>query len=100
MQFRLAMYEARLRQKQSFETAISGISMRRSTLASAGFLALLSRSALAADAGVDLLMTAPGFDWTGYYAGLQAGYGRGSSDISGTEGAPFAASPDLDGGFA
>lgn len=74
--------------------------MRRSTLASAGFLALLSGSALAADAGVDLPMTAPGFDWTGYYAGLQAGYGRGSSDISGTEGAPFAASPDLDGGFA
>ncbi|MDG4881220.1 outer membrane protein [Mesorhizobium sp. WSM4884] len=71
--------------------------MRRLTLASAGFLALLSGPALAADAGADLPMTAPGFDWTGYYAGLQAGYGWGSSDISGTE--PFAASPDLDGGF-
>ncbi|RRH96435.1 porin family protein [Mesorhizobium tamadayense] len=73
--------------------------MRRLTLASVGFLALLSWPALAADAGVDLPMTAPGFDWTGYYAGLQAGYGWGSSDISGTEGEPFAASPDLDGGF-
>ncbi|OHV86559.1 outer membrane protein [Mesorhizobium sp. ORS 3428] len=73
--------------------------MRRLTLASAGFFALLSGSALAADLGADLPMTAPGFDWTGYYAGLQAGYGWGRSDISGTEGAPFAASPDLDGGF-
>ncbi|TGQ53983.1 porin family protein [Mesorhizobium sp. M1C.F.Ca.ET.193.01.1.1] len=73
--------------------------MRHSTLASAGFLILLSGRALAADAGADLPMTAPGFDWTGYYAGLQAGYGWGSSDISGTEGEPFAASPDLDGGF-
>src|SRR5262245_36704028 len=73
--------------------------MRRSTLASAGFLILLSRPAVAADAGADLSMTAPGFDWTGYYAGLQAGYGWGSSDMSGTEGEPFAASPDLDGGF-
>ncbi|WP_192253757.1 outer membrane protein [Mesorhizobium silamurunense] len=73
--------------------------MGRLTLASAGFFALLSGSTLAADAGADLPMTAPGFDWTGYYAGLQAGYGWGSSDISGTEGEPFAASPDLDGGF-
>ncbi|MDX8493340.1 porin family protein [Mesorhizobium sp. VK22B] len=73
--------------------------MHRLTLASAGFLILLSGPALAADAGADLPMTAPGFDWTGYYAGLQAGYGWGSSDISGTEGEPFGASPDLDGGF-
>ncbi|TGP26421.1 MULTISPECIES: outer membrane protein [unclassified Mesorhizobium] len=73
--------------------------MGRLTLASAGFFALLSGRALAADAGADLPMTAPGFDWTGYYAGLQAGYGWGSSDISGTEGEPFGASPDLDGGF-
>ncbi|RUW30135.1 outer membrane protein [Mesorhizobium sp. M1E.F.Ca.ET.041.01.1.1] len=73
--------------------------MRRLTLASAGFFALLSGPALAADMGADLPMTAPGFDWTGYYAGLQAGYGWGRSDIAGTEGEPFAASPDLDGGF-
>ncbi|RUT98639.1 porin family protein, partial [Mesorhizobium sp. USDA-HM6] len=73
--------------------------MHRLTLASAGFLILLSAPALAADLGADLPMTAPGFDWTGYYAGLQAGYGWGSSDIFGTEGEPFAASPDLDGGF-
>ena len=73
--------------------------MRRSTLASAGFLVLLSGSALAADAGVDLPMTAPGFDWTGYYAGLQGGYGWGRSDISTTEGAPFSITPDIDGGF-
>ncbi|RWM08084.1 outer membrane protein [Mesorhizobium sp.] len=73
--------------------------MRRLTLASAGFFALLSGSALAADIGADLPMTAPGFDWTGYYAGLQAGYGWGRSDIAGTEGEPFAASLDLDGGF-
>ncbi|TIS93947.1 MAG: porin family protein, partial [Mesorhizobium sp.] len=59
--------------------------MGRLTLASAGFFALLSGPALAADAIADLPMTAPGFDWTGYYAGLQAGYGWGSSDISGTE---------------
>ncbi|TIX40404.1 MAG: porin family protein, partial [Mesorhizobium sp.] len=51
--------------------------MRRLTLASAGLLALLSGSAQAADVGADLPMTAPGFDWTGYYAGLQAGYGWG-----------------------
>lgn len=73
--------------------------MRRLTLASAGFLALLCGSAFAADLGTELPMTAPGFDWTGYYAGLQAGYGWGSSDISGTEGEPFSASPDLGGGF-
>ncbi|RJT32114.1 porin family protein [Mesorhizobium waimense] len=73
--------------------------MRRLTLASAGFLTLLCGRAFAADLGTELPMTAPGFDWTGYYAGLQAGYGWGSSDISGTEGEPFAASPDLDGGF-
>lgn len=43
-------------------------------------------------------MTAPGFDWTGYYAGLQAGYGWGQSDITGTGGGAFS-SPDIDGGF-
>jgi outer membrane immunogenic protein len=73
--------------------------MRRLTLASAGFFALLSGPALAADIGADLPMTAPGFDWTGYYAGLQAGYGWGPSAITGTQGAPFAASPDINGGF-
>ncbi|TJW62740.1 MAG: porin family protein, partial [Mesorhizobium sp.] len=73
--------------------------MRRLTLASAGLLALLSGSAQAADLGADLPMTAPGFDWTGYYAGLQGGYGWGSSDMSSTGGAPFSASPDLNGGF-
>ncbi|RWX62280.1 porin family protein [Mesorhizobium sp. M4B.F.Ca.ET.089.01.1.1] len=73
--------------------------MRRLTLASAGLLALLSGSAQAADVGADLPMTAPGFDWTGYYAGLQAGYGWGRADMSSSGGAPFSASPDLDGGF-
>ncbi|RVC76219.1 porin family protein [Mesorhizobium sp. M4A.F.Ca.ET.022.05.2.1] len=73
--------------------------MRRLTLASAGLLALLSGSAQAADLGADLPMTAPGFDWTGYYAGLQGGYGWGNSDMSSTGGAPFSASPDLNGGF-
>ncbi|RWD59061.1 MAG: porin family protein [Mesorhizobium sp.] len=73
--------------------------MRRLTLASAGLLALLSGSAQAADLGADLPMTAPGFDWTGYYAGLQGGYGWGSSDMSSTGGAPFSASPDLNDGF-
>jgi len=73
--------------------------MRRLTLASAGFFALLSGPALAADIGSDLPMTAPGFDWTGYYAGLQAGYGWGPSDITGTQGAPFSAAPDVNGGF-
>ncbi|TIL82771.1 MAG: porin family protein, partial [Mesorhizobium sp.] len=73
--------------------------MRRLTLASAGLLALLSGSAQAADLDADLPMTAPGFDWTGYYAGLQGGYGWGNSDMSSTGGAPFSASPDLNGGF-
>ena len=73
--------------------------MRRLTLASAGFLALLSGSARAADMGTDMPMTAPGFDWTGYYAGLQAGYGWGSSDITGNDGGPFSVSPDIKGGF-
>ncbi|TGQ96612.1 porin family protein, partial [Mesorhizobium sp. M4B.F.Ca.ET.200.01.1.1] len=36
--------------------------MRRLTLASAGFLALLSGCAWAADMGADLPMTEPGFD--------------------------------------
>ncbi|TPK94540.1 porin family protein [Mesorhizobium sp. B2-4-14] len=72
--------------------------MRRLTLASAGFLALLSGPASAADVGAGLPMTAPGFDWTGYYAGLQAGYGWGQSDITGTGGGAFS-SPDIDGGF-
>lgn len=73
--------------------------MRRLTLASAGFLIALAGPAFAADPTTELPMTAPGFDWTGYYAGLQAGYGWGSSKIRGTEGEPFSAAPDLDGGF-
>jgi outer membrane immunogenic protein len=73
--------------------------MRRLTLASAVFLALLPGSAWAADLGADVPMTAPGFDWTGYYAGMQAGYGWGRSDITGNDGGPFSAKPDIDGGF-
>ena len=73
--------------------------MYRLVVASAGLLAVLSMPAFAADPTVDVPMTAPGFDWTGYYAGLQAGYGWGQSDISGTEGEPFSVSPDIDGGF-
>ena len=73
--------------------------MRRLTLASAGFLIALAVPALAADPMADVPMTAPGFDWTGYYAGLQAGYGWGQSDITATQGAPFSVSPDLHGGF-
>lgn len=71
--------------------------MRPLMLASAGSLALMCVPAFAADATADLPMTAPGFDWTGYYAGLQAGYGWGQSEI--TEGAPFSITPDVDGGF-
>ncbi|TPM41715.1 outer membrane protein [Mesorhizobium sp. B2-3-4] len=73
--------------------------MYRLVVASAGLLAALSLPAFAADATVDVPMTAPGIDWTGYYAGLQAGYGWGRSDISATDGGPFSASPDLAGGF-
>jgi len=73
--------------------------MRQVALASAGFFVLLSGSAWAADLAAGPPMTEPGFDWTGYYAGLQAGYGWGRSDIAGTTGAPFGASPDIDGGF-
>ncbi|MBN9217831.1 MAG: porin family protein [Mesorhizobium sp.] len=73
--------------------------MYRLVVASAGLFAALSVPALAADPTVDVPMTAPGFDWTGYYAGLQAGYGWGRSDISGTDGGPFSVSPDIDGGF-
>jgi len=73
--------------------------MHRLTLASAGFLTALAAPAFAADPMTDLPMTAPGFDWTGYYAGLQAGYGWGQSDISVTEGAPFSITPDIHGGF-
>lgn len=73
--------------------------MHRLTLASAGFLTALAAPAFAADPMTDLPMTAPGFDWTGYYAGLQAGYGWGQSDISVTEGAPFSITPSIDGGF-
>lgn len=71
--------------------------MRLMALASAGFLVLLSGSAWAADLAVGPPMTEPGFDWTGYYAGLQAGYGWGRSDVSGATnpGAAF----DVDGGF-
>lgn len=72
--------------------------MHRLTLASAGFLTAFAVPAFAADPMIELPMTAPGFDWTGYYAGLQAGYGWGQSDITGTPD-PFTASPDLDGGF-
>ncbi|MEZ2331019.1 outer membrane protein [Mesorhizobium sp. RCC_202] len=73
--------------------------MRRLTLATAGLLMLLSGATRAADLGVDLPMTAPGFDWTGFYAGAQAGYGWGRSDITGDDGGPFSFRPDLDGGF-
>ncbi len=72
--------------------------MRRVTVASAAFLVALAGPAFAADPTVDLPTTAPGFDWTGYYAGLRAGYGWGSSDITGTDGTPFS-SPDLSGGY-
>ncbi|MES0174929.1 outer membrane protein [Mesorhizobium sp. M0006] len=72
--------------------------MRCLTIASAGFLIALAAPAFAADP-MAVPMTEPGFDWTGYYAGLQAGYGWGQSDISVTEGAPFSISPDTDGGF-
>ena len=72
--------------------------MRHLTLASAGFLTALAAPAFAADP-MAVPMTEPGFDWTGYYAGLQGGYGWGQSDISGTEGAPFSIAPDIDGGF-
>jgi outer membrane immunogenic protein len=73
--------------------------MYRLVVASAGLLAALSVPALAADPTVALPMTAPGFDWTGYYAGLQAGYGWGRSNISGNDGGPFSAAPDIKGGF-
>lgn len=70
--------------------------MRRLILATAGLLAALAVPAFAADLAVP--MTAPGFDWTGYYAGLQGGYGWGRSNITGI-GEPFSASADLGGGF-
>ena len=73
--------------------------MYRLVVASAVLVAVLSMPAFAADPTVDVPMTAPGFDWTGYYAGLQAGYGWGSADIDSSGGAPFSASPDLHGGF-
>jgi outer membrane immunogenic protein len=73
--------------------------MYRLIVASAGFLAALAVPAFAADPTANVPMTAPGFDWTGYYAGLQAGYGWGQSDITGTEGGPFSVTPDIDGGF-
>jgi outer membrane immunogenic protein len=73
--------------------------MHRLTLASAGFLITMAAPAFAADPATEVPMTAAGFDWTGYYAGLQGGYGWGQSDIRGTEDEPFAVSPDLDGGF-
>ena len=67
--------------------------MRRLTLATAGLLTALAAPAFAADP-MAVPMTEPGFDWTGYYAGLQAGYGWGQSDISVTEGAPFSITPE------
>ena len=73
--------------------------MRSLTLAGAGLLMLLSGATRAADLGVDLPVTAPGFDWTGFYAGGQAGYGWGNSDITGNDGGPFSFKPDIDGGF-
>ncbi|QPC93349.1 outer membrane protein [Mesorhizobium sp. INR15] len=73
--------------------------MRRLVVATAGFLAALAVPAFAADPAATLPMTAPGFDWTGYYAGLQAGYGWGQSEITGFDGGPFSVSPDLSGGF-
>ncbi|MGX5842803.1 outer membrane protein [Mesorhizobium sp. ArgA1] len=72
--------------------------MRGLAITSAGFLIALAAPAFAADP-MAVPMTEPGFDWTGYYAGLQAGYGWGQSDITGTEGAPFSSTPDIDGGF-
>ena len=40
--------------------------MYRLVVANAGLLAVLSMPAFAADPTVDVPMTAPGFDWTGY----------------------------------
>lgn len=73
--------------------------MRRLTVASACFLVTAAVPALAADVTVGPSMTTPGFDWTGYYAGMQAGYGWGRSDVDGTSGPPFSTSPDPAGGF-
>ena len=67
----------------------------RQTLASAGFLIALAAPAFAADP-MAVPMTEPGFDWTGYYAGLQGGYGWGKSDID-AGGSSVDVSPD--GGF-
>ncbi|MBN9274767.1 MAG: porin family protein, partial [Mesorhizobium sp.] len=77
----------------------SGGSMRRLTLASACFLVTAASPVLAADVTAGPSMTSPGFDWTGYYAGLQAGYGWGQADINGTSGPPFSTSSDPAGGF-
>lgn len=73
--------------------------MRRLTLASACFLLTAASPALAADVTAGPSMTSPGFDWTGYYAGLQAGYGWGQADIEGTSGPPFSTSSNPTGGF-
>lgn len=73
--------------------------MRRLTLASACFLVTAASPVLAADVTAGPSMTSPGFDWTGYYAGLQAGYGWGQADINGTSGPPFSTSSDPAGGF-
>jgi len=73
--------------------------MRRLTLASACFVVTAASPVLAADVTAGPSMTSPGFDWTGYYAGLQAGYGWGQADINGTSGPPFSTSSDPAGGF-
>lgn len=61
--------------------------MKRSILVASSILAL----AFAAPAGAQ-----DDFDWTGFYAGLQAGYGFGETDHEFSNGAPSGES-DLDG---
>lgn len=73
--------------------------MRRLALASACLVLTAAAQAVGADLGGGQPMTTARFDWTGYYAGLQAGYGWGRSDIDGTSGPPFSTSPDPAGGF-
>src|SRR5436190_10746760 len=92
----------------TFNFTFWGNPMKRILIAGAAIAALLTTNALAADLAPRPYTKAPvivdpGYNWTGFYVGLNGGYSWGRSDSTFTTLAPFAAVPNIrhnvDGGL-
>src|SRR3954470_3925472 len=77
-----------------FKLTFWGRPMKRILIAGAAMASLLATNALAADLAPRPYVKAPvivdpGYNWTGFYAGLNGGYSWGRSSTSLNPGAPF-----------